>query len=95
MCVIFGMGQTRNNTCYHVTIALPIQFPLSPKLSKNTLWNGLRNLSNFQIIPIQIPIALYQARKNGVIAEEQYQTNNPTKPYIITLKVLSTSKGRQ
>ena len=30
---------------------------------------------------------------NGV-TEEQYQTNNPTKPYIIPLQVLNSSKGR-
>ena len=53
-------------------------------------FNGLRHLSNSQIIPLQIPIALYQTRRNGVIGEEQYQINNPTKPYIIPLEVLNS-----
>ena len=48
---------------------------------------------------LQIPIALYQIRRNGVIEEEEYQTrrngvigearyqiNNPIKPYIFLYK---------
>ena len=41
-------------------------------------FNGLGHLSDSQIIPLQIHIALYQTRWNGVIGEE-YQINNPTK----------------
>ena len=52
-------------------------------------FNGLRHLSDSQIIPLQIPIALYQRREKGVIAEEEYQINNPTKPHIIPLQVLN------
>ena len=37
-----------------------------------------------------IPIALYQRRENGVIGEEQYQINNPTKSCIIPLQVLNS-----
>ena len=40
------------------------------------------------IIPLQISIALYKRKGNRVIGEEQYQINNPTKPYIIPVQVL-------
>ena len=43
----------------------------------------------------KIPIVLYQRRENGVIEEEQYQINNPTKTYSIPLQVLNSQKGRQ
>ena len=42
----------------------------------------------------QIPIP-NQTRRNGVIGGEKYQTNNPTKPYIIPLKVMNSLKCRQ
>ena len=50
---------------------------------------GLRHLSHSQTTPLQIPVALYQTRRNEVIGEEQYQINNPTKPCIIPLQVLN------
>ena len=58
-------------------------------------FNGLRCFSDSQIILLQIPIALYQTRRNVVIGEEQYQINSPTKPYIISQQVLNCLKGRQ
>ena len=45
--------------------------------------------------PLQIPTASYQTRRNGVIKQEQYQINNPTKPHIIPLQVLNSQKGRR
>ena len=108
----YGSKQNLYICCY-VTIALPVQFPLSYlkcKLNsaKNTMWkwyqivlprlkrgfSGLRRLSDSQIIPLQIPIALYQTRRNGVIGEEQYK-KNITKPCIIPLQVMNSSKVRQ
>ena len=55
-------------------------------------FNGLTPLSHSQtiLIPPQIPLALYHTRRNGVIGEEQYQINNPTKPYIIPLQSLKS-----
>ena len=98
-------------SCYHCfTQSVPDIFPKCKLNSaKNTPWklyhiglprlkggfNGLRRLFDSRIIPLQIPIALYQARRNGVIGVEQYQIHNPTKSYIITLQVLNSSKGRQ
>ena len=91
--------------CYHYfTHSVPILFPkcklnsakntpkVVPHRSAQTErgFNGLRRLSDSQIIPLQIPIALYQTRRNGVIGEEQYQINNPTKPYIIPRQVLKS-----
>ena len=97
--------------CYHCfTCSVPVIFPKCKLNSaKNTLWkwyhiglpklkggfSGLRHLYDSQIISLQIPIALYQTQRNGVIGEEQYQTNNPTKPYIIPLQLLNNLKGRQ
>ena len=49
--------------CYHVGL---------PRLQGG--FNGLRCLSDSEIIPLQIPMALYQRRTNGVIGEEQYPT---------------------
>ena len=64
------------------TICFPVMFPKCKLNSaKNILWkwyhiglpilegglNGLKCLSNSQIIPLQIPIALYQTRRNGSI----------------------------
>ena len=34
-------------------------------------FNGLRHLSDSQIIPLQIPTASYQRRGKGVIGEEE------------------------
>ena len=42
-------------------------------------FSGLKHLSNTQIIPLQIPIALYQIKTNGIIGEEQYQIINSVK----------------
>ena len=56
---------------------------------------SLRSFSDSQIILLQIPIALYQTKRNAVTGEEQYQINNQTKPYIIPLQVLNSLKGRQ
>ena len=50
--------------------------------------NGLRRLSNSQIIQLYILIASCQTRRNGVIGEEQYQINNPAKSYIICPQAL-------
>ena len=61
-----------------------------PKLKGG--FSGLRHLSDSQIIPLELPIALYQTRRNRVIGEEQYQINNQTKPYIMTLQVLNSKK---
>ena len=72
-----------------------MQTELSQKYPVKGGFNTLRRLSNSQIIPLQIPIALYQTRRNGVIGEEQYQTINPTKLYIIPLQVLNSAKSRQ
>ena len=81
--------------CYHCfTYSVPIIFPKwKLNSAKNTLgkryhialprptggFNDLRRLCDFQIIPLQIPIALYQRGGNVVIGEEQFQINNPTK----------------
>ena len=43
-------------------------------------FNGLRRLTESQIIPLKILIALYQTRRNEVTGEEQYQINNPPNP---------------
>ena len=48
--------------CYHVGL---------PRLKGG--FSGLRCLSDSQVIPLQIPMALYQTRRNGVTREEQYQ----------------------
>ena len=94
--------------CYHCFAhSVPINF-LKWKLNsaKNNLWkryhiglprlkggfNGLRYLFEFQIIPIQIPIALYQRWGNGAVEEEQYQINNPTKSHIILYKHWTAKK---
>ena len=53
-------------------------------------FKGFRRLSNSQIIQLYILIALCQTRRNGVTGEEQYQINNPAKPYIILLQVLNS-----
>ena len=96
--------------CYHCfTRSVPVIFLKCKLTSANNPWkwydtglsglkeslSSLRCLSDYQIIPLQIPIALYQTRRNGVIREEQYQTNNLTKSYIIPLQVLNSSKSRQ
>ena len=72
-----------------------MQTELSQKYPMKGGFNVLRRLSNSQIIPLQIPIALYQTRRNRVIGEEQYQTINPAKLYIIPLQVLNSAKSRQ
>ena len=43
-------------------------------------FNGLRLLLDSQVIPLHIPRALYQTRRNGVMGKEQYQIiqQNPT-----------------
>ena len=64
--------QTELSKKYPVKVA-----PLGPAHTERGFID-LRLLSDSQIIPLQIPIALYQTR-NGVIGE-QYQINNPTKP---------------
>ena len=43
-------------------------------------FNGLRRLSNSQVIPLQIPIALHQTGRKAVIAEKQYQIINKKTP---------------
>ena len=48
----------------------------SPEQTERGL-DGLRCLSEPQIIPLQISIASHQIRTNGVIGEEQYHINNP------------------
>ena len=77
------------------TCSVPIIFPKCKLNSaKNNLWkcndiglptlkgdfNHLRHLSNSQRIPLQIPIALYQTRRNGALGEKQYEIiqQNPT-----------------
>ena len=92
--------------CYHCfTHSVPVIFPKwKLNSAKNTFrkryhiglprlkggFNGLRGLSDSQIIPLQIPITLYQTRRNEVIGKEQYQINNPAKPHIIPLQVLNS-----
>ena len=92
--------------CYHCfTHSLLVIFPECKLNSvKNKPWkcyhightkggfSGLRRLSDSQIIPLQIPITLYQTRKNGVIGEEQYQINNPTKPILFLYKYWTAKK---
>ena len=84
---ICGMGQTRFFSSRYLS---KMQTELSKKypvklyhISLPTLkrgFNGLRRLSDSQIIPLEIPIALYQTRRNGIVGEEQYQIiqQNPT-----------------
>ena len=88
------MDQTKIHIYIHcyVSIASSIQFLLSSLNGSRTQqkipcergltgsFNSLRRLSDSQINPLEIPIALYQRRGNGVIGEEQYQINNLTKP---------------
>ena len=71
--------------CYHCfTCLVPVIFPKCKLNSAKKKWchigllrlkgcfSGLRCFSDSQIIPLQIPIALYQTRRNGVIGEDQY-----------------------
>ena len=97
--------------CYHCfTGSVPVTFSkcklnsakINPIIRHHTgllrlkgHFSGLKRLSDSQLIPLHIPIALYQTKRNGVIGEEQYQINNPTKPYIIPLQVENSSQGRQ
>ena len=53
-------------------------------------FNGVRRLSDSQIIPLHISIALCQGRWEGVIGKEECQINNPTQPDIIPLQALNS-----